>query len=102
VAACFPTVQNRREIEEKSNTSRGDFVLESPQFAPSQQDNLIPQPRIGSPFAPVRRADSTGKGGGCAMEFYEVLDWIVDLLRSRGRVSYRALKRQFILDDAYL
>jgi hypothetical protein len=36
------------------------------------------------------------------MEFYEVLDRVVDLLRSRGRVSYRALKRQFSLDDAYL
>jgi class 3 adenylate cyclase/pimeloyl-ACP methyl ester carboxylesterase len=36
------------------------------------------------------------------MEFYEVLDRVVDLLRSRGRVSYRALKRQFGLDDAYL
>jgi class 3 adenylate cyclase/pimeloyl-ACP methyl ester carboxylesterase len=37
-----------------------------------------------------------------AMEFYEVLDRVVDLLKSRGRVSYRALKRQFSLDDAYL
>jgi hypothetical protein len=36
------------------------------------------------------------------MTFYEVLDQVVVLLRSRGRVSYRALKRQFALDDAYL
>jgi predicted ATPase/class 3 adenylate cyclase len=36
------------------------------------------------------------------MDFYAVLDQVVDLLRSRGRVSYRALKRQFALDDAYL
>ena len=36
------------------------------------------------------------------MDFYEVLDQIVVLLRSRGRVSYRALKRQFALDDDYL
>jgi pimeloyl-ACP methyl ester carboxylesterase len=36
------------------------------------------------------------------MDFYDVLDRVVDLLRSRGRVSYRALKRQFGLDDAYL
>ncbi len=36
------------------------------------------------------------------MDFYEVLDQVVALLRSRGRVSYRALKRQFALDDAYL
>jgi class 3 adenylate cyclase/predicted ATPase len=36
------------------------------------------------------------------MDFYEVLDQIIDLLRSRGRVTYRALKRQFNLDDAFL
>ena len=29
------------------------------------------------------------------MGFEAVLDQVVDLLRSRGRVSYRALKRQF-------
>ena len=36
------------------------------------------------------------------MEFYDMLAQIVHLLRSRGRVSYRALKRQFALDDALL
>ena len=36
------------------------------------------------------------------MDFYALLDQVVDLLRSRGRVSYGALKRQFGLDDAYL
>ena len=36
------------------------------------------------------------------MDFYVVLDQIVALLRSRGRVSYRALKRQFDLDDELL
>ncbi len=36
------------------------------------------------------------------MDFYEVLDQVIDLLRSRGRVSYRALKRQYSLDDDYL
>ena len=36
------------------------------------------------------------------MDFYEVLDQIIDLLRQRGRVSYQALKRQFDVDDAYL
>ncbi|MCZ6875936.1 MAG: AAA family ATPase, partial [bacterium] len=36
------------------------------------------------------------------MDFYEVLDQITDLLRQRGRASYRALKRQFDLDDDYL
>src|SRR5262249_55884130 len=36
------------------------------------------------------------------MNFYAVLDQVLALLRQRGRVSYRALKRQFDLDDAYL
>jgi predicted ATPase/class 3 adenylate cyclase len=36
------------------------------------------------------------------MDFYAVLDQMVDLLRSRGRVSYRALKVQFHLDDEQL
>ena len=36
------------------------------------------------------------------MEFYDVLDQILDLLRRRGRMSYRALQRQFHLDDALI
>jgi predicted ATPase len=36
------------------------------------------------------------------MDFYALLDQVVGLLRSRGRVSYRALKRQFALDDELL
>ena len=36
------------------------------------------------------------------MEFYEVFERVVELLRRQGRVSYRALKRQFALDDDYL
>ena len=36
------------------------------------------------------------------MDFYAILDQIVDLLRSRERVTYRLLKRQFNLDDAAL
>src|SRR5262245_27366216 len=36
------------------------------------------------------------------MDFYAVLDQVLALLRQRGRVSYRVLKRQFDLDDAYL
>jgi hypothetical protein len=36
------------------------------------------------------------------MDFYAMLDQVVDLLRRRGRVSYRALKRQFALDDELL
>jgi class 3 adenylate cyclase/tetratricopeptide (TPR) repeat protein len=36
------------------------------------------------------------------MDFYTMLDQVIDLLRQRQRVSYRALKRQFQLDDDYL
>ena len=36
------------------------------------------------------------------MDFYDVLDQVLDLLRQRGRVTYNALKRQFELDDAGL
>ena len=33
------------------------------------------------------------------MGFYDVLDQILDLLRRRGRVIYRTLKREFQLDS---
>ena len=36
------------------------------------------------------------------MDFYTILDQVVDLLRQRQRVTYRALQRQFQLDDAAL
>src|SRR5262245_56360564 len=36
------------------------------------------------------------------MDFYEVLDQVVVLLRQRGRVTDRALKLQFQLDDEHL
>ena len=36
------------------------------------------------------------------MDFYALLDQVITLLRSRGRVSYRALKLQFQLDDDHL
>jgi class 3 adenylate cyclase len=36
------------------------------------------------------------------MDFYAILDQVLDLLRQRGRVTYRALRRQFDLDDALL
>jgi class 3 adenylate cyclase len=36
------------------------------------------------------------------MDFYAMLDQIVDLLRSRQRIAYRTLKRQFDLEDAAL
>jgi class 3 adenylate cyclase len=36
------------------------------------------------------------------MEFYAVLDQVIDLLRQRSRVTYRALKLQFGLNDEQL
>jgi hypothetical protein len=36
------------------------------------------------------------------MTFDEVLAQIIDLLKRQGRVSYRALKMRFNLDDEYL
>ena len=36
------------------------------------------------------------------MTFDDILDQAIEMLRRRQRVSYRALKRQFDLDDAYL
>ncbi|HJY83853.1 MAG TPA: hypothetical protein VKK81_22545, partial [Candidatus Binatia bacterium] len=36
------------------------------------------------------------------MTFVEILEHVRELLQSKGRVSYRALKRQFELDDEYL
>jgi Adenylate and Guanylate cyclase catalytic domain len=36
------------------------------------------------------------------MDFFAVVDQVIELLRSRGRVSYRALRVQFHLDDEAL
>src|SRR5215467_3175744 len=36
------------------------------------------------------------------MTFEEILNQAIAMLQRRGRVSYRALKRQFDLDDAYV
>jgi len=36
------------------------------------------------------------------MDFYAILDQTLDLLRQRERVTYRALKLQFTLDDEQL
>ena len=36
------------------------------------------------------------------MKFSEMVDQAVEFLRRRGRVSYRALKREFDLDDESL
>ena len=36
------------------------------------------------------------------MTFEEILEQAIAMLQRRGRLTYRALKRQFDLDDAYL
>ena len=36
------------------------------------------------------------------MDFYTVLARVIELLQREGRTSYRALERQFALDDDYL
>jgi class 3 adenylate cyclase len=36
------------------------------------------------------------------MEFYDVVAQVLNLLQRQGRVSYRALKRQFGIDDDYI
>ena len=36
------------------------------------------------------------------MDFYEMLARVIEVLQREGRTSYRALKRQFGVDDAYL
>jgi hypothetical protein len=36
------------------------------------------------------------------MDFYAVLARVIEILQREGRTSYRALKRQFALDDEYL
>ena len=36
------------------------------------------------------------------MTFDDILDQAIEILQRRKRVSYRTLKRQFDLDDAYL
>src|SRR5262245_20475711 len=40
--------------------------------------------------------------GGYSMDFVAVVDQVIVLLRQRGRVAYRTLKRQFQLDDEAL
>src|SRR5262249_31891250 len=41
-----------------------------------------------------------GAGGEAVMDFYEMVDQVVQLLQQRGRLTYRSLKVQFQLDDA--
>ncbi len=50
----------------------------------------------------LSHAACPAEGRSKTMGFYEVLDQVVALLRQRGRVTYRVLKREFQLDDAGL
>ena len=45
---------------------------------------------------------SNQRCGGEAVTFDEVLEQALEMLRRRGRVSYRALQVQFQLDDTLL
>src|SRR5215475_6286799 len=57
--------------------------------------------KIVSSYA-VSEGRDTSRAEGHAMTFDEILEQAIEMLRRRGRLTYRALKRQFDLDDAYL
>src|SRR5207245_6583239 len=50
----------------------------------------------------MRAPERTQTRGGAGVTFEEVLTQTIAMLQRLGRVSYRALKRQFALDDAFL
>src|SRR5919202_2007823 len=52
-----------------------------------------------APTLPALYPEASEGGGGSAMTFEELLDQAIALLQRRGRLTYRALKRQFDLDD---
>src|ERR671937_3234903 len=47
-------------------------------------------------------ATAINSSGGALMDFDELLAKILQLLQQEKRLSYRALKRRFALDDEYL
>jgi len=51
--------------------------------------------RAGTPWSGQTR-------GGAAVTFNDILSQTIAMLQQHGRVSYRALKRQFAIDDDYL
>jgi class 3 adenylate cyclase len=61
-----------------------------------------PLPRHGDDLLAAPGRSGAGAGGGPVMDFFEILDQVIDLLRRRGRVTYRALQLQFRLDDTSL
>jgi hypothetical protein len=48
------------------------------------------------------RTPAPQQAGRREVDFVAVVDQVIALLRQRGRVTYRLLKRQFQLDDAAL
>src|SRR6266702_6157739 len=55
------------------------------------------------PFSfPHHLLHAASASGGLAMTFEEILDQAIAMLQRRGRLTYRALKRQFNVDDDYL
>src|SRR5439155_1005379 len=65
-----------------------------PPWSPSQGSGKIGPRRCPPESDPTR--------GGKAVTFKEVLAQVIEWLQQDKRLSYRALKRQFALDDAYL
>src|SRR5262245_33911391 len=55
-----------------------------------------------SSWASYASVASIYAGGGAVMDFDELLAKILQLLQQEKRLSYRALKRRFALDDEYL
>src|SRR5204862_3054748 len=79
-----------------SSASRAPYFLLS--FAGSSRYKWATE----VPILPDLYPESLAAGGGSAMTFEELLDQAITLLQRRGRLTYRALKRQFDLDDDYL
>jgi hypothetical protein len=59
-------------------------------------------PRHGHDLLATPGGGGAGAGGGAVMDLFAVVDQVIELLQSRGRVSYRALRVQFQLDDEAL
>src|SRR5215475_8880638 len=71
--------------------------------------SYAPSPLVGEgaplnwcPSAVADAGNGWVRDRGSSMDFYAVLDQVVALLRQRQRVTYRALKVQFQLDDEAL
>src|SRR5215813_424026 len=63
---------------------------------------MLPSPPVSQNSQETAPGDIPRMGGGCGMEFTEILEQTIALLQHQGRISYGALKRRFGLDDAYL